>query len=294
MPSSKSSENHNQWVAVVTGASRGVGRGIALALGALGATVYVAGRTTAANSQAKEGEAVLPGTIHEAAAAVTAAGGTGIAVACDLAVQADIVALFERVQEESGRLDILVNNAAFVHNDMIIEKPFWQKSIAVGNILDVGLRCHYTASHQAAAIMAQQRFGLIVNISFFGAVCKFHDPAYGASKAGLDKMAFDMAEELRPYDVAAVSLWPGIVATERVQQLAEQSAELKAQLPSFESPEFIGRVIAALYSDPQLLARSGKTLIAAELAEHYQITDIDGKQPTSLRAFMGQPHPAFS
>lgn len=142
--------------------------------------------------------------------------------------------------------------------------------------------------------MVRQGFGLIVNISFFGAVVHFHDPAYGASKAGLDKMAFDMAEELRPYGVAAVSLWPGIVATERVQQMAEHSAELKAQLPGFETPQFIGRVIEALYRDPQLPQVSGKTLIAAEMAANYGIRDIDGKQPVSLRGVMGQPHPAFS
>jgi hypothetical protein len=281
-------------VAVVTGASRGIGRGIAIALGERGATVYVVGRTASDDTPRGAGEAVLPGTIHDAAAAVTAAGGQGIAVACDLADDAQIVALFERVQRESGRLDILVNNAAFVHNDMTGDRPFWEKSLAVADILDIGLRCHYVASHQAAPLMVRQGHGLIVNISFFGAVVHIHDPAYGASKAGMDKMAFDMAHELRPYGVAAVSLWPGIVATERVQQMAEHSAELKAQLPGFETPYFIGQVIAALHRDPQLPQLSGKTLIAAELAANYGIRDIDGKQPVSLRGVMGQPHPAFS
>lgn len=281
-------------VAVVTGASRGVGRGIAIALGGKGATVYVVGRTQSDDTPRGAGEAVLPGTIHDAAAAVTAAGGHGIAVACDMTNNVQIIALFERVEHESGRLDILVNNAAFVHNDMIETKPFWEKSLAVGNILDVGLRCHYTASHQAAAIMARQKHGLIVNISFYGAVSKFHDPAYGASKAGLDKMAFDMADVLRPYNVAAISLWPGIVATERVQQLAEQVAEVKDQLATFETPQFTGLVIDALYRDPELLSLSGKTLIGAELAKHYGIRDINGKQPASLRNSLGNPHPAFS
>jgi NAD(P)-dependent dehydrogenase (short-subunit alcohol dehydrogenase family) len=281
-------------VAVVTGASRGLGRGIAIALGASGATVYVVGRTTHEDAPRGAGEAVLPGTIYDAAAAVTAAGGTGIAVACDLADDAQIVALFERVQREAGRLDILVNNAAFVHNDMTGNRPFWEKSLAVADIIDIGLRCHYVASHQAAPIMVRQGSGLIVNISFFGAVVHFHDPAYGASKAGLDKMAFDMAHELRPHGVAALSLWPGIVATERVQQMAEHSAELKAQLPGFETPYFIGQVIAALHRDPQLAQHSGKTLIVAELARNYGIQDSDGRQPASLRGLMGQPHPAFS
>lgn len=281
-------------VAVVTGASRGVGRGIAIALGSQGATVYVVGRTLSDDTPRGAGEALLPGTIHDAAAAVTAAGGRGVAIACDMADDAQVVALFKRVERESGRLDILVNNAAFVHNDMIGSNPFWEKSLAVGNILDVGLRCHYTASHQAAPIMVRQKSGLIVNISFYGAVTRFHDPAYGASKAGLDKMAFDMADELRPYNVAAISLWPGIVCTERVEQLAEQIAEVKEQMGTFESPQFSGRVINALYHDPDLMSLSGKTLIGAELARQYGIQDIDGKQPGSLRTSMGSPHPAFS
>jgi NAD(P)-dependent dehydrogenase (short-subunit alcohol dehydrogenase family) len=286
--------NQSPLIAVVTGASRGVGLGIATALGQYGATVYVVGRTVSDQTIRKEGEAVLPGTIHAAAQAVTDAGGQGIAVACDLASDAQITALFEQVQRESGRLDILVNNAAFVHNDMVGDRPFWEKSLAVSKILDVGLRCHYVASHQAIPIMLRQGHGLIVNISFFGAVVHFHDPAYGASKAGLDKMAFDMAHELRPYGIAAVSLWPGIVATERVQLMAEQSAGLKAQLDSFETPQFVGQVIDALYRDPQLMARSGKTLVVAELAEHYGIRDAEGRQPMSLRGQMGQPHSAFS
>lgn len=281
-------------IAVVTGASRGIGRGIATALGQRGATVYVVGRTVNAESAQHEGEALLPGTIHESAQAVTDAGGLGIAVSCDLADDAQIVELFQRVERESGRLDLLINNAAFVHNDMVGDRPFWEKSLAVSKILDVGLRCHYVASHQAAPIMLRQGHGLIVNISFFGAVVHFHDPAYGACKAGLDKMAFDMAHELRPFGVSAVSLWPGIVATERVQLMAEQSAELKQQLPSFETPEFIGKVIDALYRDPQLPGLSGKTLVAAELAERYGIRDEDDRQPRSLRGFMGEPHPVFS
>lgn len=281
-------------IAIITGASRGIGRGIAIALGEQGATVYVVGRTERDNDPRKTGEALLPGNIHNAAAAVTAAGGHGIPVACDLADDSQVTDLFRRVREESGRLDILVNNAAFVHDDMTTDKPFWEKSLAVGNIIDIGLRCHYVASHQAAPIMVRQGFGLIVNISFFGAVVPFHDPAYGASKAGLDKMAFDMAQELRSHGVAAVSLWPGIVATERVQQMAEHSPELKEQLSSFETPAFIGQVIHALYRDPALPSLSGKTLIAAELAEAYKIQDNDGRQPASLRGVMGAPHPAFS
>lgn len=281
-------------IAVVTGASRGLGRGIALALGQPGTTVYVVGRTTGDGGPRREGEADLPGTIHDTAQAIAAAAGTAIPVACDLADDAQIVDLFRRVQREAGRLDILVNNAAYLHHDLTAEKPFWEKSLEVGNILGVGLRCHYVASHQAAPIMVRRRSGLIVNISFYGAVCRFHDPAYGAAKAGLDKLAFDMAQDLRPHDVTAVSLWPGFVATERVRLMAAQAPELAQQLPQFESPEFSGRVIDALHRDPDRMRLSGKTLIGAELGLRYGIRDIDGKQPAALRSVLAQPHPAFS
>lgn len=281
-------------IALVTGASRGVGRGIAVALGSLGATVYVVGRTERPDVPPGVDETPLPGTIHEAAAAVDAAGGRGIAVSCDLGQDDQIFALFDRVGREQGRLDILVNNAAFLHRDLIGDKPFWEKSPAVGNILGVGLRSHYVASHQAAAMMAAAGSGLIVNISFFGAVCHFHGPAYGASKAGLDKMAFDMAADLRPFGVAAVSLWPGFVATERVKLMADHVPGLAEQIRDFETPEFTGHVIAALFRDPDLMTLSGKTLVVAELAAGYGIQDHGGRQPVSLRGLLGQPHAAFS
>jgi NAD(P)-dependent dehydrogenase (short-subunit alcohol dehydrogenase family) len=287
------SEKSEGIVTVITGASRGLGRGIALALGSKGATVYVTGRTLAADQPRAAGEAVLPGTIHDAAAAVTAAGGRGIAVACDAGDDAQLAALFERVERESGRLDILVNNAAYIDNALLAESPFFEKPLALSNILDVGLRCHYVASWHAARILARQKRGLIVNVSFFGAVSYFHGPAYGASKAGLDKMAADMAVDLKPFNVAAVSVWPGLIATERVLALAEQMPELKQQLAGFESPAFSGDVIDALYRDPKLMELSGKTLIIAELAQRYGLTEADGRQPHSLRAVMGAPHPNF-
>lgn len=275
-------------VAVVTGASRGVGKGIALALGGKGATVYVTGRTR------QSGEAPLPGTIYETAEAVTAAGGKGIALYCDHAKDGDVKAVFERVAEESKRLDLLVNNVASIHPDIVKPGPFWEKPIAFAELINVGLRSQYVASYYAAPIMVRQRHGLIVSISFYGAVCYFHGPAYGAQKAGVDKMMADMAVDLRPYNVAAVSVWPGAVFTELVQQLVRQNPGF-AQTANFETPQFTGLVIEALYRDPNLMALSGKTFIGAELAQKYDIRDINGKQPPSYRETMGAPrevHPA--
>jgi NAD(P)-dependent dehydrogenase (short-subunit alcohol dehydrogenase family) len=147
---------------VVTGATRGVGRGVARAFGASGATVYVTGRTTAGSRNSRSDEAVLPGNLEECVAEVTAAGGKGIPVRCDLADDAQVLRLFQRVKEDCGRLDVLVNNAAFLHEDMAKQVPFWERSPRMADILDVGLRCHYLAIHCAAPLMLQQNHGLIL------------------------------------------------------------------------------------------------------------------------------------
>jgi NAD(P)-dependent dehydrogenase (short-subunit alcohol dehydrogenase family) len=276
-------------VAVVTGSSRGIGKGVALALGATGATVYVTGRTTRA------GQAARPGTIHETAAAVTAAGGRGIAVHCDHARDDEVKALFDQVRSESGRLDILVNNVAAVHPDLVAPGGFWEKSIRLADLIDVGLRSQYVASYFAAPMMAAQKSGLIVSISFYGALCYFHGPAYGAQKAGIDKMMWDMAVDLKPHGVSALSLYPGFVTTEFTEQVLSGKPDMASRAERFETPRFIGMVIDALYRDPDLLSLSGQTLIAAELAQQYGIKDVNGKQPPSYRDTMGsphQPHPA--
>ena len=175
-------------VAVVTGASRGVGKGIAIALGASGATVYVTGRS---NDEGKRHP--LGGTIHETAAAVTEAGGTGIAVACDHSDDEQVRRLFEQVHEEQQRLDILVNNATSVPRELAKPGPFWDKSLDLLRILDVGQRSHYVASYFAAPLLTRTGGGLVVFTSSYGGRCYMHGPAYGAGKAGVDKMAMDMA-----------------------------------------------------------------------------------------------------
>ncbi|MGH9579176.1 MAG: SDR family NAD(P)-dependent oxidoreductase, partial [Terriglobales bacterium] len=191
-------------IALVTGASRGAGKGIAIALGAEGATVYVTGRSL------KEGDAPLPGTIGNTAELVTKAGGKGIAVACNHADDAQVQALFERVaREQQGCLDILVNNAAVIHDALIEKGPFWDKPLELVDILDVGLRSAYVASWHAAKLMAARKEGLIAFTSSFGASCYMHGPAYGAQKAGVDKFAKDMAVDGRAHNIAAVSIWMG-------------------------------------------------------------------------------------
>jgi NAD(P)-dependent dehydrogenase (short-subunit alcohol dehydrogenase family) len=277
----------NGVVAIVTGASRGAGKGIALALGAQGATVYVTGRSQ------QEGDAPLPGTIHATAAAVTQAGGRGIAVVCDHARDRQVRALFEQVKrEQDGRLDILVNNATFLHDRLIDQGPFWKKPLALVNILDVGLRSAYVASWYAAKLMARRKDGLIVFTSSFGASCYMHGPAYGAQKVGVDKFARDMAVDLKPYRVAAVSIWMGMLKTERTRRVMDRDPQKYAGFWEIaETPEFTGHLIAALYRDPKRAEKSGQVLIGAELAQEYGLTDEGGRQPPSHRALLGGPAP---
>lgn len=203
-------------MAIVTGASRGAGRGIAAALGQQGYRVYVTGRTV------REGDAALPGTIGATAAQIDAAGGEGRAVQVDHADSGAIAALFERVADESGRLDILVNNVAALHDDLVKPGPFWEKSTGLVDILDVGLRSHYLASWHAARMMVPAGSGLIAFTSSFGSVCYMHGAAYGAQKAGVDKFAADMGVDFRGTGVTAISLWMGPLLTERsTRTLAE-------------------------------------------------------------------------
>lgn len=262
-------------------------------LGERGATVYVTGRTTVSGSQVSPAGVSVPSSIYEVAAEVTKAGGRGIPVAVDLADDNQIQALFEKVKRESGYLNILVNNAAYLNEKMGVW-PFWEAPVELANILDVGLRCHHVATYYAARLLIAAKRGLIVNISFYGDA-KVHDPAYYASKAGLDKLAQIYADDFKPFNVAAVSLWPGYVATERMVKFVDADPEFKEIEKKFglESPEFSGRVISALYDDPDLLSFSGKTLLNAEIAEHYGVADLNGYKPKSLREVYGAPHKAF-
>ncbi|AHH19071.1 oxidoreductase, SDR family [Nocardia nova SH22a] len=274
-------------VAVVTGASRGIGKGIALALAAQGATVYVTGRTVTAGSHP------LPGTVGETAAACDRRGGTGIAVAVDHGDDEQVAALFDRVRSEKGRLDILVNNAFALPDDLTDPRPFWEKPLSNWEMVDVGVRSNFVAARHAAAIMAPRGSGLIVAISGYTGVAYTYGVVFGTAKSAVDRMARDMAVELKPHGVASVSLWQGLTLTERAERnlaaipgLGDQAATRPADACT---PEFPGRVIAALATDPDLLTRTGGTYITAELAAHYGLTDVDGATPPSLRETRGTP-----
>jgi len=272
-------------VAVVTGASRGVGKGIALALAEQGATVYVTGRTVAAGNQA------LSGTIGETAAEVDARGGKGIAVQVDLAKDEDIAALFEQVKREQGRLDVLVNNAIVIPDELTQPGGFWEKPLSNWEMFDIGLRAAFVCAWHAAQIMVPQRSGLIVGISGYVGVTYTYGPIFGAAKTGLDRMARDMAIELKEHNVASVALWQGFTFTERALDNLKNVPGMAAQLRSSagSTPEFPGRVVAALAADSAIMKRSGGTFINAELAQEYGITDVDGRIVPSNRAERGSP-----
>lgn len=271
-------------IVVVTGASRGAGKGIALALGVPGTTVYVTGRTRT------EGDAPLPGTVFATAAEIDRRGGAGVPLVCDHADDARVKAVFERVANDHGRLDILVNNAICLPDGLTEKGPFWKKPLALQAILDVGLRSTYVASYFAAPLLIANGEGLVVNTSSFGGRCYMHGPAYGAGKAAVDKMAHDMAVDFKPYNVAVVSIWMGLLDNERTRAtVAVDPGTYGKALARAESTEFTGLIIDALAKDPTRMERSGKVWVGAELALEYGLTDINGRQPRSYRAGLGDP-----
>jgi len=266
-------------VALVTGASRSVGKGIACALGSDGWTVYVTAR----------GPVGVDGPLDATAAEVTARGGEGIAVQCDHRDDDEIRALFTRIaDEQDGRLDLLVNNVwASPPGFAGFSDPFWKRPVDDwDSLIGVGLRAHYVASVEAAKLMVARGGGMLVNISSFGTRGYLHSVLYGMSKAGLDKMAADMAVDLRDTGVTALSLWPGLVKNEAM--IARGRDDFQGfPLANAETPEFIGRVIVALANDPKVNERNGHTLITAEAGVDYGVTDVEGNQPDSHRSVFG-------
>jgi dehydrogenase/reductase SDR family protein 1 len=255
-------------VAVVTGASRGVGKGVALGLAEAGATVYATGRTASEESFSDS----PPGD------------GRIIPVVCDHTDDDATEVLFGRVVGEQGRLDVLVNSAWGGYERMMEggeftwPRPFWeQPAWRWDAMFAAGVRAAYVASAHAARRMVPAGSGLIVNISFWAAQKHVGNVPYGVSKAATDKLTADTAAELRAHGVAAVSLYPGLVRTEKVMEAAAF-----LDLSNSESPQFVGRAVAALAADPEVMSRSGQALVAAALAREYGFTDIDGKQPRPL------------
>lgn len=274
-------------VAVVTGASRGIGKGIAVALAEHGATVYVTGRTVRAGSHD------LPGTIGETATECDRRGGHGIAVPVDHADDDGVAALFEQVGSEQGRLDILVNNAFSLPEDLTEPAPFWEKPLSNWEMIDVGVRSNFVAARHAARMMTPRRSGVIVAVSGYTGVAYTYGVVFGTAKSAVDRMARDMAVELKPYGVASVSMWQGLTLTERAERNLAAVPGLDGHAATRPqdacSPEFPGRVIARLAVDPALMTRTGGTFITAELAHEYGIDDVDGRRIPSLRTTRGTP-----
>jgi len=288
-------------VAVVTGASRGAGRGIAVELGAAGATVYVTGRSTRGAPAPAYGQLLalsgvdtLPGTIDETAEEVGRAGGRGIPMRCDHSREEEVAALFARVGREQGRIDLLVNNAWGGHEsfDGVFDAPFWEHPLAHWDTMfDRGVRNHVLASRHAAPMMVRQQAGLIVTTTFRDRDHYLRGNLfYDLAKAAMNRLAFGMAEELRPHGVTSVAVTPGWMRTEFVllgHKTDESHWQERPALARTESPRYLGRAVAALAADPQVLAKSGSVHAVADLAREYGFTDIDGRL---VPAFAIDPH----
>ncbi|MGJ7528816.1 SDR family oxidoreductase [Variovorax sp. GB1P17] len=279
-------------VAVVTGASRGAGRGIAQELGAAGATVYVTGRstreqpaTTYAQMLALSDMQAVPGSIDDTADEVTRMGGRGIAVRCDHTREEEVAALFARVEKDAGRLDLLVNNAWGGHESFngVFEAPFWEHPLSNwDSMFDRGVRNHLVASRCAAPLMVRQKKGLVLTTTFWDRGHYLRGSLfYDLAKASMTRLAFGMAQDLRPHNVASIAVSPGWMRTEFVlagHKTDEAHWHEQPSLARTESPRYLGRAIAALAADPQVMAKSGDVLRVADLAREYGFTDIDGRQ----------------
>lgn len=265
-------------IAVVAGSSRGAGRGIALALGDAGVTVYVAARTSRGGPQPADG---APGTVEDTAAEVTARGGQGIPVPADLGNEEQAAALFRRVEQEQGRLDLLVNSAWGPNAMAEWSKPFWDLSPGIWRETVATINAAWLTSVHAARIMARQRRGLIIHVTD-----NIHpDPSahrgqilHDLGHEILNRLIMSTSMELKKAKVAVVGLNPGFMRTERVlmhMTTAERKRQFRFDLS--ESPEYIGRAVAALAADPNAFRKTGQLLWAAELATEYGFTDTDGR-----------------
>jgi NAD(P)-dependent dehydrogenase (short-subunit alcohol dehydrogenase family) len=279
-------------IALVTGASRGAGRAIARELGAARATVYVTGRSIRGGPTTDN----VPGTIDDTAAEVSERGGTGIAVRCDHTSDADVDALFARIRDDHGRLDLLVNNVWGGYEDPncrpLTIAPFWEQSVQQWDrMFTAGVRAHLTASRLAAPLMVPRRRGLIVSTTAnLRALPYMRNLFYDLAKNAVSHLVWAMAQELREHNVAAVALAPGFMRTERIVEAftrAGAAHALDGPGGPKETPFYLGRAIVALAADPRVLDKSGELLEVGALAQEYGFTDLDGTQPPPFR--LGSP-----
>ncbi|WP_437641838.1 SDR family oxidoreductase [Sorangium sp. So ce854] len=278
-------------VALVAGATRGAGRGIAVALGAAGATVYATGRTT----RARRSEMGRPETIEETAELVTGAGGTGIAVEVDHLEREQVQALVGRIEREQGRLDVLVNDIWGGEHLFAWDRPLWEHSLDDGlRLLRLGIETHIITSHCALPLLIRRPGGLVVEITDGTAeynaghyrISFFYDLA----KTAVLRMAFAQAEELRAHGCTAVALTPGWLRSEIMLEhygvTEERWRDALAKEPHFaisETPAYVGRAVAALAADPEVARWSGRSLSSGQLAKVYGFTDVDGSRPDAWR-----------
>lgn len=262
-------------IAVVSGANRGVGRGIALGLAEAGATVYVTGRSSSGD------EPPAPLTVEDTARAVDALGGCGIPVELDHSDDQAVAGLFRRIEAEAGRLDLLVNNAYQMPDPPVWEGGFWEHPLSVwDDQCGVGLRGCYVAAALGARLMVAQGSGLIVNLSSRGGTDYAFSVSYGVGKAGVERMASDMAVELDGRGVAVLALVPGAVKTEFVEQtLQTGAAALDPRV--LQTPRYVGRCVAALAMDPDVMEKSGGRHTVADLAREYRFSELDDAKDRS-------------
>ncbi|MFJ4842490.1 SDR family oxidoreductase [Streptomyces sp. NPDC088746] len=290
MPDTSTPALHGK-IALVAGATRGAGRGIAVQLGAAGATVYVTGRTT----RERRSEYGRAETIEETAELVTAAGGTGIAVPTDHLVPEQVRALAERIDAEQGRLDVLVNDVWGGERLFAFDKPVWEHDLDDGlRLLRLGVETHAITSHFTLPLLVRRPGGLVVEMTdgtaaYNGANYR-NSYFYDLVKNSVLRMAFVLAHELEPHGGTAVALTPGWLRSEMMLDafgVAEENwRDALTEVPHFcisESPAYVGRAVAALAGDAALARRNGQSLSSGQLAQEYGFTDLDGSRPDAWR-----------
>ena len=263
-------------VALVTGGSRGAGRGIAIELGKAGATVYVTGRSTKGNATQN-----FPGTIDETAVQIYEAGGTGIAVRCDHTVDAETKAVIEQIREEQGKLDILINNVWGAHDIGVNPGAFWEQTLENWDTMfTAGVRAQLATNHFAIPLLRENKEALIVHTTFWDEGKYTGQFYYDLAKNALVRMAYGLSEELKEDGIAVMAVSPGFMRTELVLEhmgVNEENWQESEDLKVSETPHYVGRAITALAMDSNVMEKTGRALRAGDLAKEYDFTDVDGR-----------------